>query len=168
MRSKAEILAALRRLKEALDVAKTIASRKESEHADLLRVLRLSTDAQLHCFDGRGSQWLVRIVGIESRLAIIEGLSLELLESRTVLPPGRRPGGFGGGGQAHQGQHDVGEVGDCAGPHLKADDKSGRGQACESALRVSEVGRLNTSDDQCAAGRARQNRSGGASLRCRK
>lgn len=41
LRSKADVLEALRKLKEALDVAKSIASHKESDHDDLLRVLRL-------------------------------------------------------------------------------------------------------------------------------
>ena len=55
---------------------------KDQSHY-LLRVLRLSTGAELRCFDGRGSQWQVRIVSTENRRAIIEGLSLD----RQVEPP---------------------------------------------------------------------------------
>ena len=55
---------------------------KDQSHY-LLRVLRLSPGTELFCFDGRGTQWQVRIVSTEGRRATIECVCLD----RNAEPP---------------------------------------------------------------------------------
>lgn len=62
----------------------------------LLRVLRLTDGAEFFCFDGRGSQWRVRITATDGRRVTLEALALDRQENvaaELILAQGWLKGG---------------------------------------------------------------------------